>query len=209
MKSYSWSMLKIVLVIFFIFICKSSFSSDCMYSNFWTYLSYFVNKTDETYIVYKSCVPAAKIEEREWQELLRLLPSLDGDLKTNIGTLCDDVLLRDPLGNGCVVKIAPSDPKSDGQTFYIKTGFRASGSCGYNWLMGPYDIQISPVDFLIRDEVKDKSDKKPTDTQIRYCGYQTSILGVNIYPQELQFLARHRSNILDPGKYFVYESEEV
>lgn len=210
MKSVSWSLVKLILVIFFAFIFKSSFAEED-YQKFWSYIGYFVNLTPERYIVYQSCNPASTPSEREWEQVLSLLPYNHNDKsKYFVGTTDDKgILLKDPLLNGCVIKIAPGAPNSKGSTFYIKGGIKSSGNCKYNWLLGPYNIKISPVDFDILDEVRQKSskDKMPTYEECRYCGYRNCILGVVIYPTgELEFVARNRSSVIDNNKFSLYET---
>lgn len=210
MKSISWSLVKLILVIFFAFIFKSSFAQED-YDKFWAYIGYFVNLTPEKYIVYKSCNPAVTPSEREWEPVLSLLPYNGNDnSKYFIGTTDDKgVLLKDPLLNGCVIKIAPGAPNSTGHVFYIKSGIKSSGNCKYNWLLGPYNVRISPVDFDILDEVREKSEKDemPTYQECRYCGYRNCILGVVIYPTgELEFVARNRSYVIDRKKFSLYET---
>ncbi|OGB84652.1 hypothetical protein A3F66_00100 [candidate division TM6 bacterium RIFCSPHIGHO2_12_FULL_32_22] len=206
MRSYAWSLIKVVLVIFFVFIFKASFAQD-IDDGFWTYLNFFVNKTPHKYKVYVSCNPAVVPEERGWLPVLSLL-AYNGDEKSEeyVGQTFD-ILLKDPLGNGCDIKIEPEDKNSGAQTFYIRIGLKSSGDCVYAWLKGPYDISISPVDHIIRDEVVQKAspEKMPTDQQIRFCGYQNSILGVILDGDTLEFVARHRSSVLDKGKYSVYQ----
>src|SRR3990167_9746266 len=205
MRSYAWSLIKIVVVIFFVFIFKSSFASE-IDDGFWTYLNFFVNKTPHKYNVSISCNPAIFPEEREWAPVLSLLPyNGDKDSLEYVGQT-SNILLKDPLGNGCDIKIEPEDINSDAQTFHIRIGIKSSGDCVYKWLKGPYDISISPVDHIIREDVvkKASSEKMPTDKKIRFCGYQNSVLGVTIDGDTLEFIARHRSSVLDKGKHSVY-----
>ncbi|OGB84571.1 hypothetical protein A3F66_04270 [candidate division TM6 bacterium RIFCSPHIGHO2_12_FULL_32_22] len=213
----SWSLVKIVLVIFFVFIFKSSFSRDAK-SSFWTYISYFENHTDYEYKVYKACNPAVRLEERDWIPLLNLLP-YNGDPKSKyyVGTIDEGILLKDPLDSGCVIKIEPVlsgkkseasiDKQSEPQTFYIRTGLKSSGNCVYRWLTGPYETQVSPIDFVLLDNPEDSNLAKPDIQKIRHCGYQDSVLGVKIFPKSIQFVARHRAYVLDTDKYPVVKDK--
>jgi len=165
---------------------------------FWAYVGYFENKTDEEYRVFRSCnTDVALASDRQWEPLLRLLPNAAKDKPLNSTAKGEEILIKDPLLIGCLIKIEPADPASKKTTFYIRNGIQASGSCVYDWLLGPYDIEVSPVDFLTIEK-----DKRNEDiTKIRYCGYRKSVLGLIIDNDAIQIIPREHALVVDKQKY--------
>ncbi len=173
-----------------------------MAPKFWVYLRFFDNKTPIEYVVSCSCEPSAILPiERTWKPLLRLLPHSKTDIQDSAGR--ENILLKDPLLVGCTIKIAPANESdTTSPRYYIRQGIKASGSCVYGWLIGPYDLEVSPVDFLRLPELKEQ--EIPVHiTKVRYCGYQNSKLGAEIYLDGISIVARHRSLVIDKGKHVI------
>lgn len=174
-------------------------ASDLDAGKFWAYMGYFDNKTGVEYIVHKYCEPKTEPAQRTWVEILRLLPfsKLDKLQKDSLGQL--DILIKDPMMGGCLIKIAPVDPTSKALTYYIKPGLRTSGSCVYNWLLGPYEIIVSAIEPGVAPTEEEQ--QKFTDVKVRYCGYQDAILGIILHPEHIEVDSKHRSYVIDQGKY--------
>lgn len=178
-------------------------------NGFWTYMGRFVNKTPYEYNVFKSCSPAPTLEQVEWEKVLTLLPFDDNKAHDSAGDLVEtdatgnmNILLRDPQGSGCIIKVEPVDhaKNNNAKSVYIKIGVRASGRCLYDFSFGPYEIVISPVYFNLFDaynaEAKEQG-KELKINKIRYCGYQDTVLEFEINPDGARVVPWSRSFVLD------------
>lgn len=195
----SYFFMIVVLVLF----AKNIYGQDLMDSPFWTYLKRFHNETPYDYFVYKSCSPSEYFDDVDWELVLRL-KAFDKS-KPHDSISAEPILLKDPQSLGCLIKIEPSDEGKEkgAQTFYIKTGSKASGACLYDWANGPHDILVSPVYFDLFDEHSQKYQEQGKQIFIdkkRYCGYQESFLRCHIYTDGITFMPWHRTYVLDGDK---------
>lgn len=199
-----WILVKLGIVILLLMFAGKTFTAD---GDYWTFLGRFNNKSPYEYIVYESLSPATTLEQVNWIKRLVLRPYNEKKLTDSIGEY--KTLLRDPQGNGSLIKIEPQgdfkDP-DEAKTYYIKIGVRSSGKCSHDFTKGPFEILLSPVYFDDFDDHQEEAKKRNEElilNRIRYCGYQNSVLGVQFTQDSVQFTQWHRCEILDKEQQLV------